>query len=264
MGFRVARLAAVAGVVSCCALFTLSTDRVRAGAQVDDRSAPAIYRSDCSYCHGVDAGGTRYGPSLAGSGRAGVDYALSTGRMPLIGAGRTAEAGRPIRPLPGQLAAQADAQPARHEPAYDDATIRAIVDYVATLTGQTDPDIPTLRPGSVSSGGELYRLQCAACHAWAGDGGALLHREAPSVHPATPTQAAEAMRVGPGQMPSFGQAALTDRQLDDVVAYVEYLEDPEDRGGHPLGHLGPFAEGGVALVIVAGLMLMTRWIGERG
>ena len=262
MGFGVTRLALVAGIAGCCALFVLPNNR--SGAQVETRSASSIYRSDCSYCHGVDAGGTRYGPSLEGSGRAGVDYSLSTGRMPLIEAGRTAEPGRPIRPLPGRLEAQAHAQPARHKPAYDDETIRAIVDYVATLTGQPEPDIPRVGHGSVAAGGELYRLQCAACHAWAGDGGALLHREAPSVHPATPTQAAEAMRVGPGQMPSFGQAALTDQQLDDVVAYVEYLKDPEDRGGHPLGHLGPFAEGGVALVIVACLMLMARWSGVRG
>jgi ubiquinol-cytochrome c reductase cytochrome c subunit len=232
--------------------------------RADPRSAESIYLSDCSYCHGVDARGTRYGPDLTRYGRAGVDYALSTGRMPLVGAGRTNEPGRPIRPLPGQLQADAEKQPTRHEPAYTRATVLAIADYVAELTGHPTPDIPRVGRGSVSAGGELYRLQCAACHAWAGDGGALLHREAPSVHPATPLEAAEAIRVGPGQMPSFGRAALTDQQVDDVVAYVRYLRDPEDRGGAPLAHLGPFAEGGVALAAVALLMLLTRWIGERG
>src|SRR5437016_3133621 len=87
-----------------------------------------------------------------------------------------------------------------------------------------------------------YLADCAACHAWAGDGGALLHREAPSLHRAGATQIAEAVRVGPGLMPAFGAAAISDRQLDSVVAYVRYLDHPKDRGGNPLWHLGPVAE----------------------
>ena len=72
------------------------------------------------------------------------------------------------------------------------------------------------------------------------------------------------MRVGPGLMPAFGQAALDDRQLDQLVAYVRYLDHPEDRGGNPLWHLGPFAEGFVAWAIgMVALLFTIRWIGER-
>jgi ubiquinol-cytochrome c reductase cytochrome c subunit len=226
-------------------------------------SAAQTYRADCAVCHGAEGRGSARGPDLRGVGRASVDYELSTGRMPLAPAGRTEEPGRPIEPLPRHLS-DPTAKTARHHPAYDAAVIAALVDYVDELTGGGGPDIPSLTRGDVAAGGALFRLQCAACHAWAGDGGALLHREAPALHRATDVQIAEAMRVGPGQMPSFGDAALTDRQLADVVAYVRYLDHPRDRGGFALGHLGPVAEGAVALAGMAALLLFVRWIGDRG
>ncbi|HEX8769717.1 MAG TPA: cytochrome c, partial [Acidimicrobiales bacterium] len=152
----------------------------------------------------------------------------------------------------------------RHTPAYPPPIIHDLVDYVWSLTGGGGPDIPHIGTGNLAEGGSLFRLQCAACHAWAGDGGALVHIQAPALHSATDVQIAEAIRVGPGQMPGFGVAALTDEQLAGVVAYVRYLDQPDDRGGEPLWHLGPFAEGALALVAVGGLLLFSRWIGERG
>jgi ubiquinol-cytochrome c reductase cytochrome c subunit len=107
-------------------------------------------------------------------------------------------------------------------------------------------------------------LQCAACHAWSGDGGALLQREAPSIHPASALEIAEAVRAGPGNMPAFGRAALDDRQLQSLVRYVRYLDHPDDRGGAPLWHLGPLAEGAVAVFVgLALLVVAVRWIGSR-
>jgi hypothetical protein len=65
-------------------------------------------------------------------------------------------------------------------------------------------------------------------------------------------------------MPAFGQAALNRRQLDDTAAYVRYLDDPDDRGGDPLWHLGPLAEGAAVAVLALGpLLLAVRWIGTR-
>jgi ubiquinol-cytochrome c reductase cytochrome c subunit len=202
-----------------------------------------VFLSDCATCHGAAGHGTNYGPTLVGVGRASIDYEVSTGRMPLAQAGRV---------------------PSRHRPSYSQATIDDLVNYTANLAGGDGPSIPKVENGDVADGGSLFRLQCAACHAWAGDGGALLHRVAPALHAATPTQIAEAVRVGPGQMPAFGTAALDDQQLDDVVAYVRYLDKPNDRGGSSLWHLGPVAEGGVALAIIAALLCFVLWIGERG
>jgi ubiquinol-cytochrome c reductase cytochrome c subunit len=210
-----------------------------------------IFLADCAICHGADGRGTNRGPTLVGVGRASLDYALTTGRMPITN--------------PDKFLGNPDQVPRRRPPFYSQATITALEDYIQGVTGPDGPPVPSIDANAnVAAGGELFRLQCAACHAWAGDGGALLHREAPQLHDATPTQIGEAVRVGPGLMPAFGQAALDDRQLDELVAYVRYLDHPEDRGGDPLWHLGPFAEGFVVWAIGMTLVLFTiRWIGER-
>ena len=53
-------------------------------------------------------------------------------------------------------------------------------------------------------------------------------------------------------------------QLSALVAYVRYLDHPDNRGGQPLWYLGPVAEGGVAILIGLGVLLVAcRWIGDR-
>lgn len=239
-----------------------------AGARQPTPPTPAVgelYQADCGVCHGADGRGTSRGPTLVGVGRASLDYEISSGRMPLAGVGRADDRpGAPIQALPNKAPSEPDMVPRRHAPAYPPETIRQLVDYTWNLTGGGGPDIPHIGHGDMAEGGALFRLHCAACHAWAGDGGALVEFQSPALHAATPVQVAEAIRVGPGQMPAFGEAALTDEQVAGVVAYVEYLRDPDDRGGEPLWHLGPFAEGALSLVALGVLLVFVRWIGERG
>lgn len=225
--------------------------------------ARELYLADCAVCHGQDGRGTVRGISLLGQGRAATDYALTTGRMPLAAVGRTEAPGRPVAPLPEDSLGDPDQVPRRSAPAYPPEVIAALVDYVAALTGEAGPDIPVFEKGDLVEGGVQYRLQCAACHSWSAQGGALAERPVPALIASTPTQVAEAVRIGPGQMPAFGQAALDDHQLAGLVAYVEELKNPDDRGGHPLGHLGPFTEGAVAIVGLVALLGLCRWIGER-
>ena len=227
--------------------------------------ARTIYLRDCATCHGADARGTGFGPSLQRAGRAAVDFWVSTGRMPLVANSRPPRSPQG-QASPDQYLADPNAQPRRHKPWYPPATISALVDYVSTIA-PGGPDIPTVdvAGANLATGGELYRQQCAACHAWSGVGGALYQRAAPSVAPATPTQIAEAVRIGPGQMPKFGTAAVPAAQLDDVVGYVQYLDHPKNRGGAPLWYVGPVAEGAVAIVLGLGVLLaLIRWIGSRG
>lgn len=228
----------------------------------DGREAAEVYRSDCSFCHGSDGGGTAQGPTLVGVGAASLDYELSTGRMPLAASGRANELGRPVRPLP-RVGPFDPSRTERHDPAYDRRTIDALIEYVTNLTGGGGPPIPEVDGGDVANGGQLFRLQCAACHSWSGVGGALLHREAPPLHHATPVQVGEAIRVGPGQMPDFGRAALDDDEVRDVVAYVRHLDEKRAPGGFSLGRMGPVSEGAVALVGLASLVAFVRWIGKR-
>jgi ubiquinol-cytochrome c reductase cytochrome c subunit len=209
------------------------------------RDIQALYLKDCGVCHGSDGRGTEQGPSLVGSGAASVDYQVSTGRMPLR---------------------SPDAESVRRTPKYRPATIRALVAYVQSITGGSGPRIPDVHPraGNAARGGELFRGQCAACHSWSGEGGALTDREAPRTQAATAMQIAEAVRTGPGNMPRFGEAAIADDQLDSLVAYTRYLDHPRDRGGEPLWHLGPLAEGAAAGILGLGVLLIAcRWIGTR-
>jgi ubiquinol-cytochrome c reductase cytochrome c subunit len=259
-------MAAVAFLVFGVAIVLRGSPSRAQPAPVTAAAARALYLRDCAVCHGNDARGTNRGPTLVGVGRASIDYYVSTGRMPLVPAGRTSAPDRPQRPLPDAYAGDPAQQPTRHAPAYGPAEVTALVDYTAALAGG-GPDVPALdlRHADLADGGRLFRLMCAACHSWSGEGGALLHVNAPPTHPATNRQIADAVRAGPGQMPAFGTSAITDHQLSDVVAYVRSLRSPRDRGGFSLWHIGPVAEGGVAWIVGLGaLLLLTRWIGERG
>lgn len=213
-------------------------------AQTSDRDVRAIYERDCAECHGNSARGNSNGPSLEGAGAAYVHFAVSTGRMPIL------------RP---------DDEVVRSTPHYDDATSRALADYVGELAG--GPPIPDveLTDADIGRGGQLYRLNCAACHQSVGVGGALLRRAAPALDQATATQVAEATRVGPHKMPAFGQSALSDQEVADVTAYVtEVLRHPDDRGGLSIWHLGPVPEGAVAILGGLGLLILVAlWVEGR-
>ena len=234
-------------------------------APVPEADARRVYLSDCAVCHGADGAGTAYGPALQGVGRAAVDYYVSTGRMPLLDEVGRDPVTRVLKPNSEIQSPNPRVTPTRHQPAYPPEMISALVDYVHGL-GSGGPDLPTVdaAAGDLTRGGEIYRLQCAACHAWSGDGGALYHREAPPLHDATAVQVAEAVRVGPGLMPAFGPAAVSESDLNSLVAYVRSLRHPDDRGGSALWHLGPVAEGGIAILVgLAVLVLCTHMIGDR-
>jgi ubiquinol-cytochrome c reductase cytochrome c subunit len=270
------RVLPFAGILACgLVAFASAAQPGRASAASSSAASPSApvtaadakqaYLRDCATCHGADARGTSAGPSLQGVGPASIDYWVSTGRMPLVSKGRPAKSPQGQAP-PGQSVADPNAPVRRGNPIYSPAMITALVAYVSSIA-PGGPGVPhvNLAGASLAIGGEVFRGQCAACHAWSGVGGALYQRAAPSLHLATVTQIAEAMRTGPGQMPAFGTAAIPPDQLDDVVAYVRYLDHPDNRGGHPLWYLGPVAEGAVALVLGLGaLMLAARWIGSRG
>jgi ubiquinol-cytochrome c reductase cytochrome c subunit len=204
-----------------------------------------LYLRDCAFCHGSRGEGTPLAPRLIGVGAIAADFYLSTGRMPVA---------TPIN------------DPPRRPPAYDPRQIQQLVDYVASLA--PGPSIPQVNPqvGDLAQGAQLYETNCAACHSSAGIGGALTQgKEAPSILTSTPTQIAEAMRLGgTGNMPVFGPDAMTEQQVDSIVRYIQELQHPRDRGGLALGHIGPIAEGFIAWVV--GLLLLVvfvRWVGTR-
>jgi ubiquinol-cytochrome c reductase cytochrome c subunit len=203
-----------------------------------------LYEASCTTCHGVDALGTAIGPSLEGVGDAAVDFYLSTGRMPL---------------------ADPDEQPVRHAPAFTPEDIAAIVAYLHP-TAAGGPEIPGVTAGgSLAAGQQLYLNNCTGCHGAGGAGDSVGGGQiAPTLDEATDVQTAEAVRVGPGEMPRFGERTISAQELDAIVAYLLWMRDHGDDGGLSLGRAGAVAEGFVAMVIGLGLLIVViRLTGSR-
>ncbi|WP_420452147.1 c-type cytochrome [Ilumatobacter sp.] len=201
-----------------------------------------LYATQCSSCHGLDGLGVdERGPSLEPEGRDSADFVLRTGRMPLADPNLQARSG-PIR--------------------YSEAEIVALVAYVARIGDGPDvPDVDASR-GDVSSGGRLYRLNCAACHVASGAGAPIGGgREAPNLVSSSPVEVGEAILVGPGAMPVF--ESLSGDDIDDIAAYVEELAAEDTTSASSFGGAGPVAEGLAAFIIgLIPLVALTRWIGS--
>lgn len=234
-----------AGIIVAAGLLGTAAPAVGAeasGGQVTRPQAEALYFQNCATCHGPRGEGVNpAGPPLVGVGAASVDFYLRTGRMPL---------GAP------------DQRPQRNDPVFDEAEIRALVDYVVSFGGD-GPDIPQVTTGGdVHRGWELYTANCAACHAATGAGNAVGGGNvAYGLGLATEVEVAEAMLIGPGVMPVF-QFDDTDR--DAIVAYVRWLQQAPAPGGAPIGGFGPVAEGFVAVFIgLSLLVLVARFVGRR-
>jgi ubiquinol-cytochrome c reductase cytochrome c subunit len=205
-----------------------------------------LFEQNCSSCHLATAEGSSAGPSLRGVGPATVNFWVTTGRMP---------AATPLQ-------VQADVKPAR----LSNKQAQEVAAWINSLTPSAPyiPDV-NLKGANLTKGATLFALNCAACHTITGAGDALAYGTySSSLHAATPTQVAEALRTGPGNMPRF-TGNLSDAQLRDVVAYVtEKIEHPTNTGGFGLGGIGPVTEGFVGLLFgVGGLMLVGFWIGDR-
>jgi ubiquinol-cytochrome c reductase cytochrome c subunit len=214
------------------------------------QSAPdrgqALYQQSCASCHGPTGQGTAIAPSLHGIGSAAVDFNLSTGRMPL-------SVGEKYR--------------ANHQTSkFNAQDINAIVGYVAQLQ-PGGPPIPDVHPTNVQLGRALYAANCAACHSAAGAGGTLTGgRAAPDLYKATPTQIGEAIRTGPGLMPTFPDTVLNSEQVNAIAAYVQTLQSHHDigHGGVSLGRIGPVTEGLLAWIVALPiLMLVARRLGSK-
>jgi ubiquinol-cytochrome c reductase cytochrome c subunit len=158
----------------------------------------------------------------------------------------------------------ATGQPARHSPFYTPRELDALVAFVASLG--RGPRVPAVHPerGSVAEGLHTFTRFCAGCHQIVGRGGVVVGGSAPALDRATPTQIAEAVRIGPYLMPRFGPRLLSDREVDSLVRYIEYARHPQDPGGWSLGRIGPVPEGAVAWLVGAAVLVgVAALIGSR-
>jgi ubiquinol-cytochrome c reductase cytochrome c subunit len=96
------------------------------------------------------------------------------------------------------------------------------------------------------------------------EGGYVTGAVAPPLEDATAVQVAQAVRIGPYVMPRFSERAISDAELDSIIAYVQYAKNPDDRGGWALGHLGPVPEGLVTWLLAgAALIVFCVILGRR-
>ncbi|MFL6068433.1 MAG: c-type cytochrome [Gaiellaceae bacterium] len=216
------------------------------GVVTDVRGGPALYAANCATCHGgrgqgvpppgiQGAGGiVGLGPSLRNVGAGTADFYIRTGYMPL---------GHP------------DDQPYRKRVLFGERQIRQLVRYVASFG--SGPPIPQPHPesASVARGMRLFIDHCAGCHQVVARGGVSTGARVPPLTQASAVQIAEAVRSGPYVMPKFTRKAISDRELDALVRYVEYTKNPAHPGGWSIGYLGPMPEGVVAWLIAAAALV---------
>jgi ubiquinol-cytochrome c reductase cytochrome c subunit len=208
-----------------------------------------LFAANCATCHGMNLQGTSEGPSLIGVGEASVDFQVSTGRMPLATTGPQAE----VKPVQ-----------------FTEEQIEALYTYVGSVSpGPGIPDEEYLdgegADVDVAAGGELFRINCAMCHNVAGAGGALTQgKYAPSLTGVESIHVYEAMVSGPQNMPVFSDLNLTPEDKEDIISYLQFINENPSPGGFDLGNLGPVSEGLFIWIFGLGaIVAVTVWLTAR-
>ena len=210
-----------------------------------EEAGRALYERSCITCHGDNLQGVPHrGPSLIGVGEAAVYFQVHTGRMPL---------------------ARQEAEAAPKPPVFSEQEIDQLLTYVEANGG--GPTLPSgnLQAGDLAQGGELFRLNCASCHNFVGEGGALSSgKAAPSLQKSDDLTIYTAMLTGPENMPVFGDDQLTPAQKRSIIDYVQTIKAQADPGGAGIGRIGPVSEGLVIWVVgIGALMFGIFWMGSK-
>ena len=244
----------------------MTPDAQIATAQKDDQAliqeGKDIYDVACITCHGANLQGIEgRGPSLVGVGAGSVYFQVHSGRMPMM---------------------SNDAQAERKTPRYTEQQTLALAAYVAANGGGADiahnedgtVAQESLRGANyngqiqaedVAKGSELFRMNCASCHNFTGQGGALSSgKYAPPLAPANEQEIYQAMLTGPQNMPKFSDRQLTADEKKDIIAYLKSAKETPSPAGWDLGGLGPVAEGLAMWIIgISALCVAAMWIGSR-
>ena len=205
-----------------------------------------LFMANCASCHGLNGEGAQSGPTVIGVGALSVDFQVGTGRMPMAASGP-----------------QAAKKPAQ----FTQPQIDALGAWVASLApgpGLPDPAYYAA-DGDVANGAELFRVNCAMCHNVAGAGGALTEgKYAPHLRDLEPIHVYGAMVTGPQSMPVFNDMNLSPEEKNDVISYLNYMDENPSVGGFSLGSLGPVSEGLFIWIIgLGGLIAVAIWLTAR-
>lgn len=207
-----------------------------------------LFLKGCSSCHGLNAEGSDIAPSLIGVGAASVDFQVGTGRMPM---------------------ADMSVQAMRKKPKYSAEETAALAAFVASLAPgpaiPTDEELNYERDGSVAEGGELFRTNCAMCHNFAAQGGALTQgKYAPTLMGVDEKHIYEAMITGPQSMPVFADKTITPEEKLSIIKWVKSAEQEKQQGGIALGRVGPVTEGLFGWIVGLGLLIgIAVWLASK-
>lgn len=226
-----------------------------AGAQEEDlpfdgdvEQGALLYAQFCAQCHaanglGAEVGDTgRMAPPLAGEDGvsvAYVDLVMRTGRMPPAGE-------NPFDNAPREVV-------------FTDEERQAIVAYTAEafdLPGQI-PDPPE---GDASRGQQVFATNCAACHGSLGAGGVAGGGAiTPPVQRYGAVGLAEAIRVGPFEMPAFDENQISDEEIGAIAAF---MEEAREENGTLLGlvELNPVYVGAFVAAMTLAMIFIILWI----
>jgi ubiquinol-cytochrome c reductase cytochrome c subunit len=238
------------GLVLVGAAYSLLAPKPAAAAPGADDVAKgrSLFLANCATCHGLNAQGGASGPSLFGVGAAAVDFQVATGRMPLSGPNVQA--------------------PVRATPQFSEENIAAMAAYVASLApgpGMPEEKYTSGEGGDIALGGELFRVNCAMCHNYAGSGGALTRgKYAPSLAGTEGEDVYLAMVTGPQSMPKFSDTNISPENKNSIIAYLQATQSQQNVGGMNMGNMGPVSEG--MFIWIFGLALMIAcafWLGQK-
>jgi ubiquinol-cytochrome c reductase cytochrome c subunit len=152
---------------------------------------------------------------------------------------------------------------------YNEEETAALAAYVASLApGPAIPGESELnyeRDGNAAEGGELFRNNCAMCHNFAGQGGALSQgKYAPTLMGVEPKHIYEAMVTGPQSMPVFSDKTITPEEKLSMIKWIKSAEAEPNLGGATMGRIGPVSEGLLAWVLGLGLLIgIAVWLTTR-
>jgi len=160
-------------------------------------------------------------------------------------------------------------QAMRKKPIYNAQETAALAAYISSLapgpSSVTNESLSYERDGNTAKGGELFRTNCAMCHNFAGQGGALSNgKYAPTLMGVDPKYIYDAMMTGPQSMPKFTNATITSQEKLSIIKWIQAANHEQNQGGASLGRVGPVTEGLLGWVLGLGLLIgVAAWLAMK-
>jgi ubiquinol-cytochrome c reductase cytochrome c subunit len=198
-----------------------------------------IFTRQCASCHSI-TGGEADAPDLRQVSVPYADLVLRTQRMP-----------------PGDRDGRT-----KGDVRYSDEDREAIVAYLTEQFG-LEGEIPEPAEGDPARGREIFATHCAACHGSTGAGGVAGGGAiTPNLIGLDGVTLAQAIRVGPFQMPRFSSDQISDEGLGDIAAFMhEVAEEPGTLLG--FAELNPVFASAFVFALSIIVLLSCMWITGR-